>query len=95
MTALIYLNEKWEAAGGMLRLLRNSDDLEDYVAEVPPIGGTSPLFKRSDNSWHGHKPFIGPRRTLQINWVDDAIANQQYRAGRIRHHVKKWLGLGT
>lgn len=70
LTGLIYLNESWESSAGRLRLLRNGQDIEDYVAEVPPIGGTLLMFKRADNSWHGHKPFSGVRRTIQINWID-------------------------
>jgi hypothetical protein len=70
VTGLIYLNESWDSSGGCLRLLRNGHDIEDYIAEVPPIGGTLLMFKRADNSWHGHKPFSGVRRTVQINWID-------------------------
>ena len=70
VTGLIYLNESWDSSGGRLRLLRNGHDVEDYIAEVPPIGGTLLMFKRADNSWHGHKPFSGVRRTIQINWID-------------------------
>jgi hypothetical protein len=95
MTALIYLNETWESPGGMLRLLRNSRDMEDYVAEVPPVGGTLLLFKRSDNSWHGHKPFSGPRRTIQINWIDHSVHDDQYKVGQTRRRVRRWLGLGA
>jgi hypothetical protein len=69
ITVLIYLNPAWEAAGGRLRLLRSSRDLEDMVAEVPPVEGTLVAFRRSDNSWHGHKLHIGPRRVVQFNWV--------------------------
>jgi hypothetical protein len=69
ITVLLYLNETWPHAGGRLRLLRNGDDVEDYVAEVPPDNGTLLVFRRSDNSWHGHDPFEGPRRSLQMNWM--------------------------
>ena len=90
LTALIYLNEDWSSDGGRLRLLRNGDDIEDYVAEVPPIAGTLLMFKRSDNSWHGHKPFVGPRRTVQINWVTDATAaSKQYRPMTLKRKVKR------
>ncbi len=74
ITVLIYLNPAWEAAGGRLRLLRSGDDLDDVVAEVPPVEGTLVAFRRSDNSWHGHKPFVGPRRVIQLNWVTDQRA---------------------
>jgi SM-20-related protein len=69
ITVLLYLNETWPHAGGRLRLLRNGDDVEDYVAEVPPDNGTLLVFRRSDHSWHGHDPFEGPRRSLQMNWM--------------------------
>jgi len=69
ITVLLYLNEIWPHAGGRLRLLRNGHDVDDFVAEVPPDNGTLLVFKRSDNSWHGHHPFEGPRRSLQMNWM--------------------------
>lgn len=69
ITVLLYLNESWPHAGGRLRLLRNGHDVDDYVAEVPPDNGTLLVFKRSDNSWHGHPPFEGQRRSLQMNWM--------------------------
>ena len=69
ITVLLYLNENWQQPGGRLRLLRNGHDVDDFVAEVPPDNGTLLIFKRSDNSWHGHHPFEGPRRSLQMNWM--------------------------
>lgn len=69
ITVLIYMNPRWEEAGGRLRLLRSGTDLDDFVVEVPPEEGTLLCFQRSDNSWHGHKPFNGPRRAIQMNWV--------------------------
>ena len=64
LTLLIYMNPKWEDAGGRLRLLRSGTDLDDVILEVPPVEGTLLAFKRSDNSWHGHKPFVGERRVI-------------------------------
>ncbi|MGI9422243.1 MAG: 2OG-Fe(II) oxygenase [Hyphomicrobiaceae bacterium] len=69
ITVLLYLNENWTHEGGRLRLLRNGHDVDDFVQEVPPDNGTLLIFKRSDNSWHGHHPFEGPRRSLQMNWM--------------------------
>jgi hypothetical protein len=69
LTILIYMNPKWEESGGRLRLLRSGTDIEDMIVEVPPDEGTLLCFRRSDNSWHGHKPFVGPRRVIQMNWV--------------------------
>jgi hypothetical protein len=69
ITVLIYMNPTWEPSGGQLRLLRSADDLEDVITEVPPLEGTLLAFRRSDNSFHGHKPFVGERRVIQFNWV--------------------------
>ena len=69
VTVLLYLNERWTQPGGRLRILRNATDVDDYAAEVPPDNGTLLVFKRSDRSWHGHHPFDGQRRSLQMNWM--------------------------
>ena len=84
ITVLLYMNdESWESSTGRLRLLRNDSDLENYVAEVEPSGGTLLIFKRSDNSWHGHHPFEGKRRAIQLNWVSDqsVVDREQSRHG--------------
>lgn len=69
ITVLLYLNENWQQPGGRLRILKNGHDVDAFVAEVPPDNGTLLIFKRSDTSWHGHHPFEGPRRSLQMNWM--------------------------
>jgi hypothetical protein len=69
ITVLLYLNENWQQPGGRLRILRDGQNVDNFVAEVPPDNGTLLVFKRSDNSWHGHHPFEGPRRSLQMNWM--------------------------
>ena len=81
ITVLLYMNERWQEDAGRLRLLRSPNDLEDFAAEVPPYGGTLLVFRRSDNSWHGHKPFVGPRRAVQFNWVttQDVADHEQLR----------------
>ena len=69
ITVLLYLNENWQQPGGRLRILKNDHNVDDFVAEVPPDNGTLLVFKRSETSWHGHHPFDGPRRSLQMNWM--------------------------
>jgi len=81
ITVLVYLNAAWEAEGGRLRILRSGTDLNDVAAEVSPNFGSLLVFKRSDKSWHGHEPYVGPRRVLQMNWVvsDKVVAREQWR----------------
>ena len=71
ITVLLYMNPEWDSGEGRLRLLRGPDDLEDFVAEIPPTAGTMVAFRRSENSFHGHQPHIGERRSIQLNWVTD------------------------
>jgi SM-20-related protein len=84
ITILIYMNPEWEHAGGRLRLLKSSSSLDDAILEVPPAAGAMLAFKRSDNSWHGHKPFSGERRVIQFNWV---TSEGDRRMAMLRHHV--------
>jgi SM-20-related protein len=84
ITVLLYMNDdSWESSTGRLRILRNGSDLENYAAEVEPSGGTLLIFKRADNSWHGHHPFEGKRRAIQLNWVTDqsVVDREQGRHG--------------
>jgi SM-20-related protein len=69
ITVLLYLNENWKQPGGRLRILRDGKNVDNFAAEVAPDNGTLLVFKRSDTSWHGHHPFDGPRRSLQMNWM--------------------------
>ena len=88
ITVLVYMNPAWEGEGGRLRVLRSADDLEDYAAEVPPIEGTLLAFRRSETSFHGHKPFVGPRRVVQLNWVTSEAGAWRETA---RHRVSAFF----
>lgn len=81
VTVLVYLNAEWEPVGGRLRLLRNGHDLSAAAAEVPPNFGSMLVFRRSERSWHGHEPYVGPRRVVQMNWVvsDRVAAWEEWR----------------
>ncbi|HEX2724706.1 MAG TPA: 2OG-Fe(II) oxygenase [Beijerinckiaceae bacterium] len=73
MTLLVYMNDNWRPDGaGRLRVLYNQKDFEPYAVEVPPTMGTVFAFLRADNSWHGHLPYTGERRVVQVAWVKDA-----------------------
>jgi SM-20-related protein len=93
ITVLLYMNPPWQSDGGRLRIL-GSANLNDIVSEVSPEIGTLLVFKRSDHSWHGHLPFEGPRKVIQMNWVTE----QKYVDAEHRRHrwsfFLKMLGKG-
>ena len=84
ITVLLYLNENWQQPGGRLRILRDGKNVDNFSAEVPPDNGTLLVFKRSDTSWHGHHPFEGPRRSLQMNWMTSEGSKGWHK---VRHSI--------
>ena len=78
VTLLLYFNPKWDVEGGRLRVLRSGNNLEDFVVEIPPVLGTCLIFKVTDNCWHGHKPFVGTRKTIQLNYLADESALKKH-----------------
>lgn len=88
VTVLIYFNRNWHSDGGRLRLLRTGDNLDDVITEVAPETGTLVAFRCRKNAWHGHKPFDGVRRSIQLNWVVNAAAA---RSSDRRHRLSSML----
>ncbi len=95
LTVLIYFNEHWEHEDGQLRMLRSRDNIDDFAAQVPPLGGTLLAFRRTDSSWHGHTSFVGERRMLQLNYLKSGkLAVIAQRASRFgTHFCKNVLGM--
>jgi hypothetical protein len=95
ITVLVYFNEHWDHPDGQLRLLRSKDDIQDYAAQVPPAGGLMIAFRRTDHSWHGHTRFVGERRMVQINYLDQSpLAIAAQRISRFgTHFMKNVLGM--
>ena len=95
ITVLVYFNEKWDNEAGQLRLLRSKDDIENYAAQVIPSGGNLLAFRRTDHSWHGHTQFVGERRMVQVNYLDQGlfavVAQRVSRFGT--HFMKNVLGM--
>lgn len=90
ITVLVYMNETWDDEGGKLRLLKNKHSLEDYVEEVSPLAGTCIIFKVTPNCWHGHKPFIGKRLSMQLNYLaGDAALTKHLNHHRLTAWLKK------
>jgi hypothetical protein len=89
ITILIYLNREWSAPGGRLRLLR-SQNLDDCAIEIAPEAGTLLAFRRSEHSWHGHAPFAGSRRAVQMSYVTNrATAVREERRHRLATGLKR------
>ncbi|MCB1678295.1 MAG: 2OG-Fe(II) oxygenase [Halioglobus sp.] len=90
ITVLVYFNETWDSPDGQLRILRSKGDIEDYAAQVPPLGGTLLAFRRTDHSWHGHTRFVGERRMVQLNYLDQSpLAVAAQRISRFGTHFMK------
>jgi hypothetical protein len=94
MTMLVYMNDNWEAGeGGRLRVLYDGQNFEPYAVEVPPTMGTVFAFLRGDKSWHGHQPFMGERKVVQIAWVqDEAELARKKKRNRTAQFLKGIFG---
>ncbi|HUJ46853.1 MAG TPA: 2OG-Fe(II) oxygenase [Rhizomicrobium sp.] len=92
-TLLIYMNEGWLSPDGRFRVLRNNRDFSDYVTEVSPEMGSFVAFRRADHSWHGHTPFVGERRVVQIAWVrSQADIDRKTKRHGMSSFLKRILG---
>lgn len=94
-TALIYFNESWpHGSEGCLRFLNRIDAIDDIVApEIKPLYGNFVMFRRADNSFHGHLPHEGERRVIQIAWLTSADEMlRKTRRGKFSRLFKKLFG---
>jgi hypothetical protein len=94
-TALLYLNEQWpDSAGGCLRFLERIDDIDAMLApELKPLYGTFAVFRRAENSFHGHLPHEGERRVIQVAWlVSEEAKLRKTKRGRFSRAFKKLFG---
>jgi hypothetical protein len=94
-TALVYLNPQWpDTSEGCLRFLRKIDDIDSLVApELIPLYGEVAAFKRCENSFHGHLPYEGERRVIQVAWlVSEREKLRKTRRGRFSRAFKKVFG---
>lgn len=92
-TSLIYMNDTWHSPDGRFRVLNNNRDFADYAAEAAPETGAIVGFKRADHSWHGHTPFVGERRVVQIAWVrSQADIDRKKRRHGMSSFFKRLLG---
>ena len=90
VTVLLYLNPGWASPVGRLRLLYNNRDLVPYAAEISPEAGRCLIFKVTPNCWHGHEPFDGERRTIQLNYVSsDKVRDRELKRHRLSAFLKQ------
>ena len=91
-TLLLYMHAGWASPEGRIRVLRR-ESLADPVAEVSPEEGNVFAFLRTEQSWHGHTPFAGERRVLQVAWLRDASAlDRKRRRGILAWRLKGIFG---
>jgi hypothetical protein len=94
-TALLYLNESWpQTSDGCFRFLNRIDDIDDLAApEIRPLYGNFVVFKRADNSFHGHLPFEGERRVIQVAWLTSEEEKlRKTQRGKLSRLFKKLFG---
>ena len=94
-TALIYLNPQWpDTSDGCLRFLHRVDDIDSTVApELIPLYGEFAVFKRCDNSFHGHLPYEGERRVIQVAWLTSEKEKlRKTKRGKFSRMFKKLVG---
>jgi 2OG-Fe(II) oxygenase superfamily len=94
-TALVYLNSQWpDTSDGCLRFLASIDNIDDLVApELKPLYGEFAVFKRCDNSYHGHLPYEGERRVIQVAWLTSEEEKlRKTKRGKFSRVFKKIFG---
>jgi hypothetical protein len=95
-TALLYLNTQWpDSSDGCLRFLNRVDNIDDLVApELKPLYGEFAVFKRCDNSFHGHLPYEGERRVIQVAWLTSEEEKlRKTKRGKFSRGFKKLFGV--
>ncbi|RUL71839.1 2OG-Fe(II) oxygenase [Dyella choica] len=95
-TALLYLNTRWpDTSDGCLRFLHRIDSIDDLVApELKPLYGEFAVFKRCDNSFHGHLPYEGERRVIQVAWLTSEEEKlRKTKRGKFSRAFKKLFGV--
>lgn len=93
-TFLLYLNSGWSSPEGRLRILRGPKSFDGYVEEVSPEEGNAMAFLRSSHSWHGHTPFVGDRRVVQVAWLrDTSELERKKRRHGLSYRLRRLFGM--
>ena len=92
VTALLYLNDTWpDTSDGCFRFLSSPESFDHQVGEeVKPLYGTFTAFRRTETSWHGHLPYKGERRVIQVAWLTSKEEfERKMKQGRVTRFLKQ------
>ena len=87
ITVLLYLNKNWDKGSGLLRMLREENNIDNYITEIPASMGSMVAFKVTNNCWHGFIPFEGKRCSIQLNYLYKEALSQH----TIRHKLSSFF----
>ena len=87
ITVLLYLNKNWDKSSGLLRMLREENNIDNYITEIPASMGSMVAFKVTNNCWHGFIPYEGKRCSIQLNYLYKGALSQH----KIRHKLSSFF----
>tara|TARA_B100000029_G_scaffold353411_1_gene346073 strand:+ start:901 stop:1509 length:609 start_codon:yes stop_codon:yes gene_type:complete len=87
ITVLLYLNEKWDESTGLLRMLKEKDNIDNYITEIPASMGSMVAFKVTNDCWHGFIPYEGKRCSIQLNYLYKEALSKH----RVRHKLSSFF----
>ena len=87
ITVLLYLNENWNKSSGLLRMLKEKDNIDNYITEIPASMGSMVAFKVTKNCWHGFIPYEGKRCSIQLNY----LYKEALSIHKIRHNLSSFF----
>ena len=87
ITVLLYLNEKWDKDNGLLRMLKDKNNIDNYITEIPASMGSMVAFKVTNNCWHGFIPYEGKRCSIQLNYLYKEALSKH----KIRHRLSSFF----
>ena len=87
ITVLLYLNKNWDKGSGLLRMLREENNIDNYITEIPASMGSMVAFKVTNDCWHGFIPYEGKRCSIQLNYLYKEALSQH----KIRHKLSSFF----
>ena len=91
ITVLIYLNVHWNHKNGLLRLLKDKKNLDNYIQEIPATMGSLVAFKVTENCWHGFQSYEGKRLSIQLNYLYENALSQHNFRHKLSSFLKKFF----